>query len=309
MRAMGRARRSLLVGAVLVAAGASLGAAAPSDAEDRVVLSGDVVVRSGESVGEVVVFAGDVTVGGLVRGDVVVFSGRVNVSGQVSGDIVSFSGPVVLGANAQVGGSVRARGEITVKNGAEVGGFVGKGFPVTIRAPTVLSGRLTFWLATSFSVLALGLMLLWLAPRASDALQQVAADSRVASVVWGIGWLAGMPILACLLAVTILGLPFALGLILAFAFLYSLAYTWGIWVLGRWLLAAPRSRYLAFLLGWAIVRALSLVPYLDMVLWLLLVVAGLGAMWLATWRARKPVPSAVSAQPIVPGWDDQTLAP
>jgi hypothetical protein len=308
MRGMGLARRIALVGAVVVGVVPLLAAASSEDAADRVVLSGDVVVRSGESAGEVVVFKGDVTVGGLVRGDVVAFSGRVVVYGQVSGDVVSFSGPVVLGPEAQVGGSVIARDEVTLKEGADVGGSVGGGFPVTFRAPALLTGRLGLWLATTFSVLLLGLILLWIAPRASDAVQQVVIDARLGVLLWGIGLFAGLPVLATLAAVTIVGLPFALGLLLAFAFLYSLAYTWGIWIAGRWLLSAPRSRYLAFLLGWVIVRALSLVPYLDVVLWMILVVVGMGAMWLATWRARKR-PSAASAQPIVPGWDEHTLAP
>ncbi len=201
-----------------------------------------------------------------------------------------------------------ARDQVTRKPGAQVGGSVGRAFPVSFRAPAVFVGRLALWLATSVSVLVLGLILLWLAPRASDAVQQMVVDSRLASVLWGIGWFVGLPILAMLAAVTLVGLPFALGLLLAFAFLYSLAYTWGIWIVGRWLLGAPRNRYLAFLLGWTIVRALSLVPYLDLALWVLLAIVGMGAMWLATWRARKRA-ATVSAQPIVPGWDDQTLVP
>jgi hypothetical protein len=40
------------------------------------VLRGDVVVARGQVVGEVVVFHGSVTVGGVVRGDVVVLDGQ-----------------------------------------------------------------------------------------------------------------------------------------------------------------------------------------------------------------------------------------
>ena len=276
---------------------------------DRVVLSGDVRVPNGETAGEVVVFNGDVTVGGLVRGDVVVFSGRVVVTGQVSGDVVDFSGPVTLGPNAQVAGSVIARDPVTRRQGAQVGGSVGKGVPVTFRAPELLSGRLGFWLAATFSVLVLGLLLMWIAPRASDAVQQAILDSRLRTVLSGLAWFVSLPLIVGVTAVTLVGLPFALGLLLAFAFVYSLAYTWGIWIVGRWLLSEPRNRFLAFLLGWAIVRGLSAVPYVDVVLWLVLTIGGLGAIWLAIWRARRGAPSRVSAQPIVPGWEDHTLAP
>src|SRR3954469_5320949 len=253
---------------------------------DRVVLSGNVRVPNGEAAGEVVVFSGDVAVGGLVRGDVVAFSGRVVVTGQVSGDVVSFDGPVVLGPNAQVGGDVIAKGQITRKPGADVGGSVGSGCPVTVRAPALLTGRLGFWLSTTFSVLVLGLLLMWIAPRAADSVHQTFLDSKLRAVLLGLAWFVGLPVLACLLAVTLVGLPFGIGLLLALAFVYSVAYTWGIWIVGR-LILPSRNRFLAFLLGWLIVRALSLVAYLDAVLWVVLAVPALGAMWLAIWRARK----------------------
>ena len=296
--------RKLAICAVVLAVAPLLGA---SSSGDRVVLSGNVRVPNGETAGEVVVFSGNVAVGGLVRGDVVVFSGRVAVTGQVSGDVVSFEGPVILGPSAQVGGDVIARDAVTRHPGAQVGGTVGSGFPVAIRAPALLSGRLGLWLSTTFSVLVLGLLLIWIAPRASDAVHQTFLDSKLRSVLLGLAWFVGLPVLACLLAVTLVGLPFGMGLLLALALLYSVAYTWGIWIVGR-LILPSRNRFLAFLLGWVIVSALALVPYLDVVLWVVVAIPGLGATWLAIWRARKRGASS-AAQPIVPGWDERSLAP
>jgi cytoskeletal protein CcmA (bactofilin family) len=305
--------RKLAVCALVLAVVPLLGAGSGGD---RVVLSGNVRVPNGETAEEVVVFSGDVAVGGLVRGDVVAFSGRVVVTGQVSGDVVSFDGPVLLGPNAQVGGSVIARDAVTRRPGAQVGGSVGAGFPVTFRAPALLSGRLGFWLSTTFSVLVLGLLLMWIAPRASDVVHETLVGSKLRSVLAGLAWFVGLPVLACAMAVTLMGLPFGLGLLMALAFLYSLAYTWGIWVVGRLILPAPRNRFLSFTLGWVIVRGLSAVPYLDAALWIVLVIPALGAMWLATWRARRPAPpgrhrasAERASQPIVPGWDERSLAP
>ena len=300
--------RKLALCALVLAVVPLLGA---SSSGDRVVLSGNVRIPNGETSGEVVVFSGNVAVGGLVRGDVVVFSGRVTVTGQVSGDVVSFDGPVLLGPNAQVGGSVIARDAVTRRPGAQVGGSVGGGFPVTFRAPALLSGRLGLWLSTTFSVLVLGLLLMSIAPRASDVVQETLVESKLRSVLAGLAWFVGLPLLACASAVTLVGLPFGLGLLLALAFLYSLAYTWGIWVVGRLILPSPRNRFLAFLLGWVVVRGLSAIPYLDVALWIVLVVPALGAMWLATWRARgsKARGAHVASTPIVPGWEDRTLTP
>src|SRR3954465_4438508 len=107
--------RNLGVCGLVMAAVLLLGAGSGGD---RVVLSGNVRVPNGETAGEVVVFSGDVAVGGLVRGDVVAFSGRALVAGQGSGDVISFEGPGVLGPNAQVGGDVISKGEITRRPGA-----------------------------------------------------------------------------------------------------------------------------------------------------------------------------------------------
>jgi hypothetical protein len=42
----------------------------------------------------------------------------------------------------------------------------------------------------------------------------------------------------------------------------------------------------AFLVGWAILRVLALVPVLGGLVWFAAVVVGLGALAVATWRAR-----------------------
>jgi xanthine/uracil/vitamin C permease (AzgA family) len=82
------------------------------------------------------------------------------------------------------------------------------------------------------------------------------------------------------------GLPFGIGLLLALAFLFSIGFTWSVYALGRGLWREPRSRWLALLFGWAIVAALSAIPYVGAVLWVVGAILGLGAMTVAAWRAR-----------------------
>ena len=62
--------------------------------------------------------------------------------------------------------------------------------------------------------------------------------------------------------------------------------TWSIWSVGRALVREPRSRWLAFLAGWGIALAVSLVPYLNAAAWTVASIYGLGAMTVAVWRAR-----------------------
>ena len=75
-----------------------------------------------------------------------------------------------------------------------------------------------------------------------------------------------------------------------------MAYTTAAWLLGR--LATKRGRpVLAFLAGWAILRAIAIVPVLGGLTWFAAVVVGLGAIAVATHRARG---RAVGAAPVPP---------
>src|SRR5262245_51614496 len=136
----------------------------PAEPRDQIVLSGDVFVRRGQDVGEVVVVHGQVVVAGVVRGDVVVVDGSIRVTGQVSGSVVSANDMVVLGPSAQVLGDVLAHGEVARSGGAQVGGEVREGATFAIGTPIRALGTYAFWLAIWLSVLALGALLLWLAP-------------------------------------------------------------------------------------------------------------------------------------------------
>ncbi len=258
----------------------------PPEPVDQIVLSGTVDVARGEVVGEVVVLHGDVVVAGVARGDVVVLDGRIEVLGQVSGSIIGVNGPVVLGPNAQVGGDVLARGRVQVQPGAKVVGRVRQGVAFTFRTPIRALGRFAGWLAVSVSTLVLGLLLLLVAPRGADAVFEAARTARWTSIGWGLAVFCGLPVLAVLALVSLVGLPFGLGLLLALALLYFTGYAWAAWALGRAFLRAPRNRALAFLAGWAILRALAAIPNAGAPTWAAGSVFGLGAMAVATWRAR-----------------------
>jgi hypothetical protein len=51
--------------------------------------------------------------------------------------------------------------------------------------------------------------------------------------------------------------------------------------MGRLVLRPPRSRYVAFLVGWAILRVLALIPFVGGLLWVLASILGLGLLFVA----------------------------
>ena len=264
----------------------------PTDAEprDQIVLSGDVQVRRGQEVAEVVVLRGTATVAGVVRGDVVVLDGPIDVTGQVSGSVVSVGGSVALGPSSRVLGDVLAHDRVIAAPGARVDGDVRQGVTFTFRTPIEALGAFAPWLAVWFSVLALGLLLLLLGPRSVDAVAVVAHRSPWVSFGWGFIAFVALPLAGVIGVFTLVWLPLGLGLLLSLFLLYSVGLAWSAFALGRVLWHEPRSRVLAFVIGWAILAAVAAIPIVGGVIWVAGAVFGLGAGTVAIWRARGTTP-------------------
>jgi hypothetical protein len=263
----------------------SPGADLPANLQDQIVLAGRVVVDRGQTSGEIVVFTGRVQVAGVVQGDVVVVDGPVLISGQVSGSVISFDGPVRLTGTAQVSGDVIARENVEMALGSQVGGQVRAHAPFTFKTPARVLGRFASWLAVSVSTLLLGLLLLWVVPRGAERVLRAARETPWTSAMWGLVMSIVLPAAGALFVLSLVALPLGLVLLLALAMLLFVAYTWSLWVLGR-AIVSEHGRLLAFLAGWAIARAVGLIPVVSGVTFGLAAMFGLGAMTVATWRAR-----------------------
>jgi hypothetical protein len=91
--------------------------------------------------------------------------------------------------------------------------------------------------------------------------------------------------------------------LLALALLYTVGYVAGAHAIGRRLVKPPTSRFLAFLLGWGIVRVLGLVPILGGLVWTVVAIVGLGVLWVASRgpRAQEMIPPAPPPAPVTTG--------
>ncbi len=292
---MGTAARVIAAGALAVSLASPAlaqsvapppGATPETSPPDQVVLTGRVFVMRGEAVGEVVVFHGRAQIAGVVHGDVVVLDGPVGVSGQVSGSVVALSGPVTLAATAQVGRDVLGGDAVTVRPGAKVEGSVRQHVRFTLRGWLPALAWLLTWLAVTVSTLLLGLFVLFLAPRGADQVALATPSAPWACIGWGFGALALLPVLSVALLPTVLGLPLGLAVLLALALVLMLAYTLAAYAVGRALVKPPRARVLAFVAGWSILRLIGLVPVVSGITFGVGAAVGLGAITVATWRAR-----------------------
>ncbi len=287
----------LLALAALLAAPAGALAGEGSD-DPTVVISGDVDVARGETVDGVYVASGDVRIAGHVTGDVVVLSGDTHVSGAIDGDLFTADGTAYLGRSAEVGGDVsygdhrplvsldaRVHGDVEKKEWPDLGGLL----------PWL--GGFLIWLAISVSLGILGVLAILVAPRAADAVLARSRERAGPTIAIGIAIAIGLPVAIVLAAITVLGIPLAIGLLLALAPLGASAYVASAWALGRRVLGPPRERVLAFLIGLAILRVVSLVPVLGFLVALAAIVYGLGLLGAAIGAARDPDPAGPARTP------------
>ena len=274
-------------------------AAAPAQAagppRDRIVASGVVDVRPGQTVTDVVIADGPVTMRGRATGDVVALHGRVFINGRVQGDVIALqSNAVTFGPRARVQGDLSYRGRKPARAATVVAGDVTKLDVGDITAPVGFIAAAALWLAATISTLILGLLLLWIAPRAADLAYDTAEIAVGRAIGWGIGLFVGLPLLAVVALITIVGIPFGIGLLLALLPIYAIGYVTSGWLLGRRLVSGPGRRVLAFLAGWGILRAVAILPILGGLVWFAATVFGLGVLAVAVWRARNvhPAPAA-----------------
>ena len=183
-------------------------------------------------------------------------------------------------------GDVLGAEAVKVEQGATIGGDVRQDVAFTPRGSLSVLGALLGGAAIAFSTLLVGLLLLLLAPRGADRVASAARSAPIASVGWGIVLAIGLPLLAVLAAATIVGLPLGLSLLLAL----------GLRVPGGGdvvhLVGGPRA-------GSRTAIAVARVPrrvgdrargepgaLLNLAVWDLASVLGLGAALVAIWRAR-----------------------
>jgi hypothetical protein len=262
-------------------------------AGDRYVLKGPVDLQRGEVARRVVVVDGPVTVrrGATITEDLVVVDGPVLIAGTVRGRVVTLGDTATVTSTGVVGDGIRwGTDEPVIAAGARVSGtsreidrswHVGNGTP--------LVGALAWWLAMTVSTLLLGLLLLWLAPRAAEATAALMRDGGWGPAL-GVGFvlLIGLPLLAVLALATVVGIPFAIGLLLALVPLAAVGYVTGAWVLGRRMVGPPPDRrVLAFLAGWAVLRVAGLVPVLGALVFFVTALFGVGALAWALLRSRR----------------------
>ena len=288
---------------------------------DLVAAGGDVEI-AGPVQGDLIVAGGNVTLSGPVAGDVRAAGGMVQIEGDVQEDVLVTAGRFTLDAGARIGQDlIFGAGQATV-DGAVDGGVLGGGGDysssgtiggaedVTIdedEGPTLVE-RIIDQIRRYITIILLGLLLLWLAPRLFGAAARLLREQPLPSAGIGLatiaiifialialvltiviaaialGWLG----FGGLLATTVAGLLLAGG-VLVFVTMVTAFYLADAVVgvtIGRLALRGEQATrpIWALLLGVLIVVVLTAIPLAGGLLQIVIAVFGLGALAWSLWR-------------------------
>jgi cytoskeletal protein CcmA (bactofilin family) len=292
------------------------------------VAAGAYVEVTGEVTGDLMVGSGTVQISGDVGGDARVGAGQVTLSGSVGEDLLVGAGQVTVTSSGEVGEDFvfgtgrttldgRVAGDVLGSTGTYVRrGVVGGNEKVNIREPEekeepTVGDRLLGGLRRLASVLIVGALLLWLAPRFMDGSSETVRRRPLASVGVGALSLIGSVVLAVVVLIVVLLLGILLGLLglgglfatlifgvllflLALAFFLTVVFAFvapavvGLAV-GRLLLrdGSGLRRWAALLIGVLLVVAISSIPVVGGVIGFLIALFGLGAVVLTLWHRRR----------------------
>jgi hypothetical protein len=202
--------------------------------EDKVSILGNIDVDKPIR-GSVVAIFGSVNARYAVDGDIVAVLGSVNVESDVRGDVVAVLGKVTLGSQANVAGDVVAIGPGGIQRlpGSEIGGdSVGINFGnldlprFKINFPPFMYrgfGFFNFFSNVGFFIfLVFSLLIITIAGERVKNISESVEDNIIRKLIIGTVLFFCFPIIAILLAITIIGLPiaivfFGIALLLGFA--------------------------------------------------------------------------------------------
>jgi len=237
---------------------------------------------------DVLLVAGRADVAGTTGRDVRVQAWRLGVGGEVGGDVRAKADRLSLGAGARVAGDViyRAPTDANVAEAASIGGRLIRSrvfSPVWARAverAIAVLGFLGFLLA--------GLGLGWLFRGTARRAVEATVTRPGTTILVGMGLLVLPPLLVIPLSLTLVGLPLALMLVVAWLLAVLLGALPAVVRLGEWLLRGRGGPAAALAVGallwWG---SMWLLPLAAVMLYMAGTVAGLGALGRSAWATRR----------------------
>ncbi len=257
---------------------------------------GDVAV-SGQVDGDVTAYGGHVKVSpaGIVNGDISSYGGRVEIAGLVDGDVTSYGGKIILDDTARIQGDVHSYGGgITKAPGAQVEGEIERNHSTEFslsNLPFFSPFDFTFPVVSILIWTLIAAALAHWFPERTLRIGEVMFSRLPRSLVVGtLSWVLGL-ILAVILALTILGIPVTLAIVLVLAVGGIVGNVAIGWLIGRAVLQRvarrDHSRVMEAVVGVAILVVIESIPFFGLLFSVFIALLGVGAALLSRFGSRR----------------------
>ena len=282
-RVEGRIDGSVRAAGNVVVVNASIGRNATVAGRD-VTLADDAVLE-----GNAYLAGAMVRVEGEVAGDVYAGGAEVVIAGRVGGDVRVEAGALRVGPDARIDGELRYRLDeetvATISADAVIDGGTRE------LEPREDDGNVGFFVLRLLAFVLAGLIVVGFFPGTTVALSETMSAQPAAALGYGLLWAVVGPLAVVLLAVTVVGIPAAVGLAVLYGTsLYLAPIAPALWVGGEIVRrddGASRGRaLLVFAVGGVVVAFAILLPWIGLVARPVATLLGLGAVVLALRPAR-----------------------
>lgn len=251
-------------------------------------LGGQIIVDKETTIGGSFTGAGgSLTLYGPVVKGLSIAGGQVVIGTNVGGDILAGVGKLTILSGSRVNGSISywSDSKITIQDDATVTGKVDQHVPErrsqdTRKAAATITGVILFLRITdTLLLLIMGIIFLGLLPIYFESSYQYIKTNFWMSVLVGLIGVIVTPVLIFLLAMSVIGIPVALFLMVLYMFVIWFVRIFPLILLGRLLLSRTKSKagnVWAFALGLLIYSVLCLIPVVASITFVITVLSGYG---------------------------------
>lgn len=288
-----------------------LAAAQTADVDDDGLFfraNGDITVATNQRLDNVIVVNGNAVVSGTVTDTLLVISGDATIDGTVGGDIVMVDGTLRLEPTATVANVTLIRATLDRADGATITGDLTEQDDYASFGWVGALFSFVMWVGVTVVLVVAALVFALAGGWQLTARGELLRRRLLQSILTGVALFVGLPILAVLAFVTIIGIPLGVVILLVvMPALWVLGYiVSGTWV-GRKVVAAlgqverPRRPLLAASLGVLILQVIGLIPTLGPLVTLIAGAIGAGALvYRIVFRPDAPVAQPAGASGLGP---------
>lgn len=232
--------------------------------------------------GSILALGGNVNLDGTIQKDVHIYAENATILGQIGGKTNAVVTKLNINDGASLLGNLNytAPTKATIAKEASISGTVKRTAPPAIEKPAKPRFAFGFTIFSYLSMLLIGLILVKLAPRQTQALGRLVEERPWKNLLWGLLFLVITPLAIFILAISIIGLPLAVisgGVYVLTIVLTSLVT--GLWI-GRRIfrtLTFKKNLYLQLATGLLVIQLIFALPIIGFFVRLLSIFIGLGA--------------------------------